>query len=177
MHYARVINGLQHNNTLCSYVPDAQSCARKRPLNGCLDKPYCHVKNNWFSLEPDCSGNSYYTQFEYECQPAYFMCGKEHLARDVFSALIYSPNYPQTFRSEKSDVCYFTLYLPNNHHAEITLEYFDLFPTSQCVGDYLEIRQYIPAVDKFKRDLSYNYNKTSTNSPGAIFKGYLFSKL
>lgn len=175
MHYARVINGLQHNNdSICSYVPGASACARKRTLTDCLDKPYCHIKNNWFSLEPECPGNSYYTQFEYDCQPAFTMCDeRSHLARNVFSALVYSPNYPRTFRSEKSDLCYLTLYFPNDHHVEISLEFFDLLPTSQCIGDYLEIRQYIPIKDDnmVKRQSRYMDYFLNSNFTGAISKG------
>lgn len=168
MHYAKVIHGLQHNETLCSYVPGA-SCSRHLTLKECIDQPYCHVKNNWFSLEPDCRGNAYYTQFEYDCQPAFYMCDKENLARNVFSALIYSPSYPNTFRTDRSEQCFLTLYLPNNHHAEITLEFFDLLSTSNCIGDYLEIRQYIP-INHGKHklvkrdDLLYASNFTGGNS-------------
>lgn len=149
MRYAKVINGLQHNDTLCSYVPGA-ACSRTLTLTHCFDKPYCNIKNNWFSLEPECSGNSYYTQFEYDCQPAFYMCDKEDLIKNAFSGLIYSPSYPNTFRSDRSDPCYLTIKLPKNHHAEITLEYFDLLGTSKCIGDYLEIQQYVDTSDLSK---------------------------
>jgi hypothetical protein len=136
-----VIYGLYHNDTLCSYVPNT-SCYKKQILTECLDKTHCTVKNGWYSLEPDCAGNSYYSEFEYDCQPAYFMCDKETVVHNVFSGLIYSPQYPNSFRSEKSEACYLTLHLPKNHHVEITLEYFDMLKTSKCVGDYVEIQQY-----------------------------------
>ena len=169
MRYAKVINGLYHNDTLCSFVPGT-SCYRKQNLNSCVDKQYCTVKNSWFSLEPDCAGNSYYTQLEYDCQPAFFMCDKETVINNVFSGLIYSPAYPNSFRSEKSEPCYLTIHLPKNHHAEITLDYFDMLKTSKCVGDYLEIQQYkeTPSTNgdgRFmsKRDVNNNNNNNIEN--------------
>ena len=164
-------------------MPGASACARKRTLAECLDKPSCHVKNNWFSLEPECPGNSYYTQFEYDCQPAFVMCDEgKNLASNVFSALVYSPNYPRTFRTERSEQCYLTLYFPSEHHVEISLEFFDLLPTSQCIGDYLEIRQYIHVKNNDKkrsRRLAFNdffsnssSSSTTSNSTGAFIKGY-----
>jgi len=103
----------------------------------------CKVKNGWFSLEPHCNGNSYYTQLEYDCQPAFFMCDKETVINNVFSGMIYSPSYPNSFRKEdKSEPCYLTIHLPKNHHAEITLDHFDMLKTAKCIGDYVEIQQY-----------------------------------
>ncbi|CAF0884513.1 unnamed protein product [Brachionus calyciflorus] len=156
MRYAKVTNGLQHNESLCSYIPGT-SCSRTQILSHCVDKPQCHIKNYWFSLEPDCPGNSYYTQFEYDCQPAFYMCDKENLI-NAFSGLIYSPSYPNTFRTTKSETCYLTVKLPKNHHAEIVLENFDLLSTSKCIGDYLEIQEYVDSSTiQHKRSLQ---NKT-----------------
>ena len=56
--------------------------------------------------------------------------------------MIYSPGYPKSFRTEKSDTCYLTIHLPKHHHVEITLDYFDMLKTSKCIGDYLDIQQY-----------------------------------
>ena len=163
MRYAKVTNGLQHNESLCSYVPGA-SCSRTLHLSHCVDKPQCNIKNYWFSLEPDCPGNSYYTQFEYDCQPAFYMCDKESLI-NAFSGLIYSPSYPNTFRSSRSDTCYLTIKLPKNHHAEITLESFDMLSTSKCFGDYLEIQQYVDSSVMSKRgaDKAVKHRKLNSN--------------
>ena len=142
MRYAKVVNGLYHNDTLCSYVPNT-SCSRKQTLADCEDKPTCKVKNGWFNLSPDCDGNSYYTQLEYDCQPAFVMCDKETVINNVFSGMIYSPSYPHSFRKDdKSEPCYLTIHLPKNHHAEITLDHFDMLKTAKCIGDYVEIQQY-----------------------------------
>lgn len=142
MRYAKVISGLYHNDTLCSYVPNT-TCFRKQTLHECEDKEMCKVKNGWLSLEPHCNGNSYYTQLEYDCQPAFFMCDKETVINNVFSGMIYSPSYPNSFRKEdKSEPCYLTIHLPKNHHAEITLDHFDMLKTAKCIGDYVEIQQY-----------------------------------
>lgn len=166
--YAKVINGLQHNESLCSYVPGA-SCSRTLILSHCIDQPQCHIKNDWFSLEPDCPGNSYYTQFEYDCQPAFFMCGTDTLV-NAFSGLIYSPSYPNTFRSSRSDACYLTVKLPKNHHAEITLEKFDLLSTSKCIGDYLEIQQYVEANSWQKRTVNTTKIRHKMLSSNSNFK-------
>lgn len=141
MRFARVIQGVYHNDTLCSYTPNS-GCYRKKNLEHCIDKPACQVQNGWNSLEPDCSGNSYYTQFEYDCQPAFYMCDKNTVINNAFSGLIYSPSFPHTFRSDNTEPCYLTIHLPKNHHVEITLDYFDMLKTSKCVGDYVEIQQY-----------------------------------
>jgi len=141
MRFARVIQGMYHNDTLCSYTPNS-GCYRKKSLENCIDKPVCQVQNGWNSLEPDCSGNSYYTQFEYDCQPAFYMCDKNTVINNAFSGLIYSPSFPNTFRSDNTEPCYLTIHLPKNHHVEITLDYFDMLKTSKCVGDYVEIQQY-----------------------------------
>lgn len=168
MRYAKVINGLQHNESLCSYVPGA-SCSRTLILSHCIDQPQCHIKNDWFSLEPDCPGNSYYTQFEYECQPAFFMCERDTLV-NAFSGLIYSPSYPSAFRSGRSEACYLTIKLPKNHHAEITLEKFDLLSTSKCIGDYLEIQQYVETSSWQKRALNRTRIKHKMLSSSGNFK-------
>jgi hypothetical protein len=139
---AEVISGVQHNDTLCSYMPSA-GCARKTKAPECVDKASCNVKNGWHSLEPYCpGGRSYYTQLEYDCQPAYFMCDKQELVTNGFSGLIYSPSYPNSFRTDKSEPCYMTIELPDNHHAEITFDNFEMMKTSNCMGDYLEILEY-----------------------------------
>lgn len=182
MRYARVINGLQYNDTLCSYLPNT-SCARKQTLTYCIDKPSCQIKNNWFSLEPECPGNSYYTQFEYDCQPAFYMCEEENIIKNVFSGIIYSPSYPNSFRSERSQPCYLTINLPKNHHVEITLDYFDMLKTSKCIGDYVEIQQYIEVnngyyngdgkLDK-KRSFEGNLNNTKHRSSTRLFNRKAF---
>jgi hypothetical protein len=151
MRYARVINGLQYNETLCSYLPGS-GCHRRQNLAECVDQTFCHVKNSWFSLEPECRGNSYYTQLEYDCQPAYHMCQKESI--NAFSGLIYSPAYPNSFRSDRIEPCYLTVNVPKDHHVEIVIDAFDLIKTPGCIGDFLEIQQYT----KIKPSNSANSN-------------------
>ena len=154
MRYAKVINGLYHNDTLCSYVPET-SCHRRKTLDHCVDRSYCLVENGWYNLEPDCDGNSYYTQLEFSCQPAYYMCEKKSI-KNVFSALIYSPSFPNLYRSDKTETCFLIVHLPKNYHAEITLDFFDLPNLPECFGDFLEIQEYIqePIEKKLKRSSS-----------------------
>ena len=121
---------------------EGTSCYRQESLGECVDKPECVVKNSWFSLEPECSGYSYYTQVDYDCQPAYYMCDREAVINNVFSGLVYSPNYPNSFRTESDRPCFLTLHLPKNHHVEIILDFFDILKTHKCIGDYLEIKDY-----------------------------------
>ncbi len=71
------------------------------------------------------------------------MCDSSVESINAFSGIIYSPNYPNTFRSDRIEPCYLTVNLPKNHHVEITLDYFDLLKTPNCIGDYVEIQQYI----------------------------------
>ena len=143
MRYAHVTRGLYHNDTLCSYVPNT-SCSRRQSLPACEDHASCHVRNGWHSLEPYCAGNSYYAQLEYDCQPAYVMCTEGlTVVSNAFSGLIYSPSFPGSFRlADKSEPCYLTIHLPKDHHAEITLDHFDMLRTAKCIGDYVEIQQY-----------------------------------
>lgn len=143
MRYAKLINGLFYNDSLCTYVPNT-GCARKSTLTHCVDQPTCTVKNSWFSLEPHCSGNSYYSQLEYDCQPVFNMCGEREAAFNsvIFSGLVLSPYYPHSYKTEQTRTCYLTINLPKNHHAEITLDFFDITKTSKCMGDYLEVQEY-----------------------------------
>jgi hypothetical protein len=141
----------------------------------CIDKPNCLVKNGWFSLEPQCPGNSYYTQVEYDCQPSFYMCDKNSVINNVFSGLVYSPNYPNSFRTESDKPCYLTIHMPKNHHIEITLDYFNILKTKKCIGDYLEIQEYIETnindlkvkeniLRKNKRDFGYLFAHNETQN-------------
>lgn len=142
MRYARLTNGVMYGDAMCSY--NASSCHTKQSLSDCVDKAYCHVPNSWSSMAPNCNGNSYYSQLDYDCHPAYTMCDTAHTLVDGFSGLIYSPDYPNTFRSDqRRETCYLTINLPKNHHVEITLDFFDMLKTPNCYGDYLEIQQYV----------------------------------
>lgn len=146
---AKLINGLYYNDSLCSFVPGT-SCYRQLSLNECIDKSNCSIKNSWYSLEPECSGNSYYAQVEYECQPSYHICDSPTVINNVFSGVIYSPHYPGSFRSESNTPCFLTIQVPKKHHIQITLDYFNLLLTKSCVGDYLEIQEYIKDKSNFK---------------------------
>lgn len=133
------------------------SCYRELQLFDCYDQPNCLVKNGWYSLEPHCSGNSYYTQVEYDCQPTYHMCDKTTVINNVFSGVIYSPHYPNSFRTDANDPCFMTIHLPKNHHVQITLDYFDMVQTKNCIGDYLEIQQYVETSSNLKRSSTYEF--------------------
>ncbi len=150
--YAKLINGLYYNDSLCSFVPGT-SCYRDTVIEHCLDRSSCTVSNGWFSLAPECAGHSYYSQVEYDCQPAYHMCEThETVINNEFSGLIYSPNYPNSFRTDSNAPCFMTIHLPKNHHVQITLDYFSILKTKNCIGDYLEIQEYIQS-DKRRRRL------------------------
>jgi hypothetical protein len=170
MRYARLTKGLQPDNeTLCSYVPHPDHCVRESTHPECVDKPFCKVENSWASLKPKCDGNSYYSQLDYDCQPAYHMCDDMSVASiNAFSGLIYSPHYPRNFRSERIEPCYLTVNLPKNHHVEITLDHFDLLKTPNCIGDYVEIQQYIKVSASSNAD--YLSGKFVSNKR---FKSYL----
>lgn len=68
MRYAKVINGLQYNETYCAF--NSETCSHEEILHECIDQQSCFIKNSWFSLLPYCDGHSYYTEFEYDCQPS-----------------------------------------------------------------------------------------------------------
>ena len=85
------------------------------------------------------------------------MCDRESVINNVFSGLVYSPNYPNSFRTESDRPCFLTLHLPKNHHVEIILDFFDILNTHKCIGDYLEIQEYKEAeLEKSKRHLYLN---------------------
>ncbi len=150
MRTANIINGLHYNETQCLFNPIESYCHRQTVLSYCVDKPKCSIKNAWTSLQPECEGNSYYTQFNYDCQPAYHMC-EDTIVKDAFSGLIYSPFYPYSFRTENNNKpCFLTINLPKDHHVEITLDHFDIFKYQNCLADFLEIQEY-------KQDLSDIY--------------------
>jgi hypothetical protein len=182
MRYARLTNGLQYNDSLCSYLPNT-SCHKKQSLVSCVDKPYCSVENTWASLEPNCRGNSFYSQLDYDCQPAYSMCDSTVESINAFSGIIYSPNYPSTFRSDRIEPCYLTVNLPKNHHVEITLDYFDLLKTPNCIGDYVEIQQYIKVnnnnnadyTSKFLSNKRMKSNSSTSNASNVIISGESFN--
>jgi hypothetical protein len=141
--YASVTNGLNSNENLCSYDSKLTKCAKKMSLDHCTDQTYCNVRNGWFSLEPHCSGNSYFTELEYDCQPTFTMCEAESaVVSNVFSGLVLSPSYPLSFRSDRSMPCYLTINLPKNHHVEITIDYLNMVTTERCQADYIEISEY-----------------------------------
>lgn len=172
MRTANVINGLHYNDTQCSYNPKESHCHRQTALSYCVDKPSCAIKNDWFSLAPQCDGNSYYSQFNFDCQPAYYMC-EDTVVKDAFSGLIYSPMYPGSFRTESSTPCFLTINLPKDHHVEITLDHFDIFKYQNCLADFLEIQEYKEDLsgifsnkNLFKQRRSFNNdNKTSKLQP------------
>ena len=157
MRTANIINGLHYNETQCLFNPIESYCHRQTVLSYCIDKPKCSIKNAWTSLQPECEGNSYYTQFNYDCQPAYHMC-EDTIVKDAFSGLIYSPFYPYSFRTENNNKpCFLTINLPKDHHVEITLDHFDIFKYQNCLADFLEIQEY-------KQDLSDIYYSTKNKN-------------
>ena len=89
MRSAKATYGLYYNDTLCSYLPNqaatAATCHKRQILNECVDKPYCTVRNGWYSLEPDCAGNAYYTHVDYDCQPVFYMCSETTVVHNIFS--------------------------------------------------------------------------------------------
>ncbi len=155
--YARLINGLYFNDSLCSFVPGT-SCYRDTVAEDCLDKASCTISNGWYSLEPYCAGHSYYSQVEYDCQPAYHMCEThDTVINNEFSGIIYSPNYPNSFRTDSDVPCFMTIHLPKNHHVQITLDYFNILKTKNCIGDYIEIQEYVQS-DKRRNRLKRSFN-------------------
>lgn len=161
MRSANVINGLHYNDSQCSFNPKETHCYHQTVLTNCVDKKTCSVRNDWFSLQPHCDGNSYYTQFNFDCQPAYRMC-EDTVIKDAFSGLIYSPFYPGSFRTESSQPCFLTINLPKDHHVEITLDHFDIFKYQNCLADFLEIQEY-------KEDTSGIYNKNLLKKRSIFF--------
>jgi hypothetical protein len=163
MRTANIINGLHYNETQCLFNPIESYCHRQTLLSYCIDKPKCSIKNAWTSLQPECEGNSYYTQFNYDCQPAYHMC-EDTIVKDAFSGLIYSPFYPYSFRTENNNKpCFLTINLPKDHHVEITLDHFDIFKYQNCLADFLEIQEY-------KQDLSDIYYSNNLQQNKKILK-------
>lgn len=163
MRTANIINGLHYNETQCLFNPIESYCHRQTVLSYCIDKPKCSIKNAWTSLQPECEGNSYYTQFNYDCQPAYHMC-EDTIVKDAFSGLIYSPFYPYSFRTENNNKpCFLTINLPKDHHVEITLDHFDIFKYQNCLADFLEIQEY-------KQDLSDIYYSNNLQQNKKILK-------
>jgi hypothetical protein len=67
MRSAKVINGIQYKEDFCSFTN--LTCHTEQSLSQCIDKQSCEIKNSWFPIA-ECSGNSYYTEFEYDCQPS-----------------------------------------------------------------------------------------------------------
>lgn len=151
MRTANTINGLHYNDTQCVYNEKESRCHRHTVLGYCVDKPSCSINNDWFSLQPDCEGNSYYTQFNFDCQPAYYMCEDITVVKNAFSGLIYSPSYPYSYRTDTEQLCFLTVNLPRDHHVEITLDFFEIFSSQNCFADFLEILEY-------KEDLSGIFN-------------------
>ena len=50
-----------------------------------LAQPGGHRRNGWYSLEPDCAGNAYYTHVDYDCQPVFYMCSETTVVHNIFS--------------------------------------------------------------------------------------------
>ena len=151
MRTANTINGLRYNDTQCVFNEKESQCHRHTVLGYCVDKPSCSINNDWFSLQPDCDGNSFYTQLNFDCQPAYHMCEEITVVKNAFSGLIYSPSYPYSYRAETEQLCFLTVNLPRDHHVEITLDFFEIFSSQNCFADFLEILEY-------KEDLSGIFN-------------------
>ena len=76
MRYAKVINGVQYKENHCEFTN--LTCYKEEILSQCIDKQYCSIKNSWFNL-PECRANSYYTEFEYDCQPSKLIPTKLYL--------------------------------------------------------------------------------------------------
>jgi hypothetical protein len=149
-------------NKLSNYSTGA-SCYRELPLLDCYDQARCLVKNGWHSLEPHCAGNAHYAHVEYDCQPAYHMCdAAATVVSGVLSGLVYSPHYPASFRqppaaADAAQPCFLTIHLPRRHHLQLTLDFFDTLQTKSCVGDYLEVQQYVETSASLKRSSATTY--------------------
>jgi hypothetical protein len=70
------------------------------------------------------------------------MCDKTTI-NNVFSGLILSPAYPHSYQLSSPKPCYITIHVPANHYIELTVDYFTLIKTHKCVGDYLNIQEYV----------------------------------
>lgn len=70
------------------------------------------------------------------------MCDKTAI-NEVFSGVILSPSYPGSYRSSSPKPCYLTVHVPANHYIELIIDNFTLTKTPKCVGDYLNIQEYI----------------------------------
>jgi ribosome-associated toxin RatA of RatAB toxin-antitoxin module len=156
IHKAQVTYGIQYNDTLCTHTK--LTCSKTYLRHDCIDNTYCEVTNGWLTLEPYCKGNSYYTQFEFECQPAYYMCDKEH-HENVFSGLVLSPSYPLLYTIDSLKNCIQTFVFPTDHYVEILVENFTMPRSDNCARDFLEILEY-----KTNRDDNRNAHWSSLTS-------------